>query len=218
MGNTPTHIVKLKNNKVRVVYMGNSYNLYSINNRYIAKFSTIRNAKNYCLRRSLIVTKIDGIHFDKNPNTTLPYFKMTKKEKRLYHAIHEYFRKKLGKATHCKNSKCKAKNPKRFERALIKGKKYSYNIKDYIELCPSCHRHYDMTDQQRENSSRSHKGIQNLHMRVKIIRISSNSKTKIYQSVTLAAIDIGGSKTAISNCLRGHTLTSGGFKWKYLNK
>ena len=66
---------------------------------------------------------------------------------------HTWFRKTFGKATKCENKDCKyprvAKDhallvkPKRFEWANI-SKKYLRIRSDYIQLCPSCHRKWDM--------------------------------------------------------------------------
>ena len=43
----------------------------------------------------------------------------------------------------CKNKIDKV-NVKRIEFALKKGRKYSRNINDYYQLCPLCHRRYDL--------------------------------------------------------------------------
>ena len=77
-----------------------------------------------------------------------------------YVAKHTWIVKHYGNAKKCENKKCvyprvNSKNvyieaPKRFEWALIKGKKYTRNVKDYIQLCPSCHRKYDYTEEYRE--------------------------------------------------------------------
>lgn len=75
------------------------------------------------------------------------YWKSRKKEfekrKSSYAAIHLWIRKyykKKGKCEHCND-----KSKKRYEWALIKGKKYNKNINNYVELCVRCHRIYDGT-------------------------------------------------------------------------
>lgn len=70
-----------------------------------------------------------------------------------YYGLHHWIRKTFGSAKKCENKKCKyprknaagntIKEPKRYEWALKKGKKYTRNKKDYFQLCPSCHRKYD---------------------------------------------------------------------------
>lgn len=53
----------------------------------------------------------------------------------------------------------------------------------------------------------------------KIKQIDSSGKIiKIFNSSSQAAKQMGVSKTAISNCVRGVTETSGGFKWEYVQK
>ncbi len=59
---------------------------------------------------------------------------------------HEKVKKKAGKASKCENPDCSYPNPKRYEWALRKGHSYSADPADYIQLCPSCHRKYDYTE------------------------------------------------------------------------
>ena len=59
-----------------------------------------------------------------------------------YTAIHLWLVKKYGKANRCENSKCSHLG-KRFEWALIKGKKYQRKRENFMQLCSHCHRGYD---------------------------------------------------------------------------
>lgn len=78
---------------------------------------------------------------------------MWKGDKANYHTIHDWLKRNFGKASKCDNPKCFyprmgkrnfiLKEPKRFEWALKRGFKYSHKRKNYIMLCPSCHRQYD---------------------------------------------------------------------------
>lgn len=71
-----------------------------------------------------------------------------------YHAIHKWLVKKFGKASKCENLNCtypkRTKNrsilrlPKGFHWALLHGKKYVHKRENFIMLCNSCHRKYDM--------------------------------------------------------------------------
>lgn len=61
--------------------------------------------------------------------------------------LHARIRAKHGKANRCEF--CFDKNAKRYEWALKKGRDYSDNRSDYLELCVSCHRKYDYTDEQK---------------------------------------------------------------------
>ena len=60
-----------------------------------------------------------------------------------YVAIHLWLYKKLTKTGKCNNPICNYRNPKRTEWASI-SRLNRRNICDYIELCPSCHRKYDI--------------------------------------------------------------------------
>ena len=73
-----------------------------------------------------------------------------------YEAKHQWLRRIYGKATHCENKKCTSKNPKRFEWANI-SKKYFRRRNDWKQLCASCHRKYDFTEEQRANIQQAHK-------------------------------------------------------------
>lgn len=70
-----------------------------------------------------------------------------------YVAMHIWIKNKLGKANKCSNPNCyypkpiqyrkPIEKPKRFEWASI-SRKNKRDVNDYIQLCPSCHRIYDI--------------------------------------------------------------------------
>ena len=70
-----------------------------------------------------------------------------------YGGIHSWLVRMFGKANKCENLLCVyprknkggniVKMAKRFEYALMVGKKYERKRENYIMLCPSCHRKYD---------------------------------------------------------------------------
>lgn len=66
-----------------------------------------------------------------------------KGDKASYSAIHKFIRKYHGVASLCRNKLCPKKSD-RYEWALRKGKKYSRDINDYVELCKHCHMQYDL--------------------------------------------------------------------------
>jgi len=72
-----------------------------------------------------------------------------------YFNIHQWIKRHYGKADKCENPKCKSINSKRFEWALLNGKQHDRNINNYIQLCSSCHKIYDMTDSKRANMSKA---------------------------------------------------------------
>lgn len=69
-------------------------------------------------------------------------------------AIHTWLIKNYGNAKKCQNPNCVypkmnrrnclMEKPSRYEWANIRNHQYRKNIKDYVQLCPSCHRKYDM--------------------------------------------------------------------------
>lgn len=71
-----------------------------------------------------------------------------------YDAIHKWLGKKYGRAHKCENIGCsypkRTKNrsilrsPKGFNWALIHGKKYVHKRENFVMLCNSCHRSYDL--------------------------------------------------------------------------
>lgn len=71
-----------------------------------------------------------------------------------YHGIHTWLKKTYGKGGNC--DKCQTENPK-LHWALVKGKKYERKRENFLHLCPSCHKYYDMTDETRKRMSDSRK-------------------------------------------------------------
>lgn len=91
-----------------------------------------------------------------------------------YFNIHQWIKRNYGKASKCENLNCQYKNPKRFEWALKKGFEYERNLANYIQLCVSCHRYYDFTEEKRKNLSKSKlKGTSN-NKPVQVLDIHGN--------------------------------------------
>jgi hypothetical protein len=59
-----------------------------------------------------------------------------------YDGVHGWIKNKYGKANCCKNKKCTNKS-KTFDWANINGE-YTRDIKNYIMLCRSCHKRFDL--------------------------------------------------------------------------
>lgn len=79
--------------------------------------------------------------------------------KNSYDEIHEWLIKTYGKANHCEF--CQTEKAKRYEHCLKKGEVHCKDIKCYIELCTSCHRRYDWTDEKSKQCSDRNKGVNN---------------------------------------------------------
>ena len=73
-----------------------------------------------------------------------------------YDVLHRDLRTANPKSYCC--SFCKTKTAKRYDWALKKDYQYSYDINNYIELCTSCHRKYDFTEEIRTKISKGNKG------------------------------------------------------------
>jgi len=154
-----------------------------------------------------------------------------------YYRIHNWLSYHHGKANKCENEKCKSVSPKRYEWALLKGKDYKKDRNNYIMLCPSCHRKYDITEEQRKkismsriykskigtlfsdqhraNLSKSLKGINS----IKVIKISKDMRiVQEYASVTIASKENNILQSSISNALTGRSKTAGGYIWEYTQK
>lgn len=141
---------------------------------------------------------------------------MTKEEKRIYLNIHQNIRRWHGKANKCENPDCESVKPKRYEWALKKGRTYSENINDYIQLCPSCHRKYDETEERRAKLSKIHKG-KHYHGRDRtVIQIDCTGKM-VAEFISIAEANrmTGILNTGICNVLSELSHTAGGYSWKY---
>jgi hypothetical protein len=151
----------------------------------------------------------------------------------LYSKFHKIINKENKKAGVC--SFCKQTGKKKYEWALIKGREYSQDINDYIELCVKCHRNYDVTEETREkckarmkampketliNRLPSLKGCTGeLNPKSKpVLKIDKNTGDilKEYVSIRSAMVD-GYQWSNICHCLKGKHMTAYGFKWEYKN-
>lgn len=139
-----------------------------------------------------------------------------------YNKCHAYINRKHGKAYKCEH--CKRIDKKRYEYALIKGRSYSKDINDYMQLCTSCHRFYDYNIEYKLNLSRARKGL----------KIPSNTGLKHVKSIPIERLDLQGNlidrwesinqcsvntgikKQNILECLKGNINQIKGFKFKKL--
>jgi len=134
-----------------------------------------------------------------------------------YFRCHSWLIYWFGRANKCENNACNFENPKRFEWALRKKYNYEKNRNNYIMLCPSCHRKYDMTDEIRNKMSKSKKGC-DAKNKTPIESISSNGVLIKYLSITQAYNETGISITSINNNLKNKSKTAGGLIWHYQQK
>ena len=150
---------------------------------------------------------------------------MNKQDKN-YKNCHAYINNHYGKASKCENKNCTYQNPKRYEWALIRGKEYSKNIEDYIQLCPSCHRKYDFTEDKRVNMSNAHKGKIRLNQRGEQNKKSkpilqydiNNNFIKKWESVSMCAKELKIHRSNIFANLKGTIKQTHGFIFKWYNQ
>ena len=74
-----------------------------------------------------------------------------------YFHFHRWLKDNYGKANKCENVNCEKKS-KNYEWSLLKGKKLQRKIENFWQLCTSCHRKYDYTNDQRLKLRLSHIG------------------------------------------------------------
>jgi hypothetical protein len=138
--------------------------------------------------------------------------KLTNNQIKVLHTILRRENKKSNVCFFCKTTTAKA-----FEFALIKGREYSSNREDYYELCVSCHKKYDMTDERRKQcSDRMSKLSRGDHPSSRAIcKLSLDGGIIKYYDSIVSVKDDGYEPTPISNYLSGRSKTSYGFKWEY---
>lgn len=90
-------------------------------------------------------------------------------------AIHRWLNKNFGKPYKCESKNCKNKS-KVFDLALKKGKKYERKRENFLMLCRSCHKKYDITEETKT------KIMVNL-AKNKGIKMSDEQKEKIRKSM-----------------------------------
>lgn len=130
-------------------------------------------------------------------------------KKYAYSTIHNWLHNNYGSATKCENSKC-LKRSKRFNWANISGE-YRRDLKDWEQLCVSCHRLKDYTEEQRIRLSLSHR--KNPHKKIYQYDLSKNL-VAVFDSVRSASRATGASPTGIYNNLAGRSRNSAGYLWK----
>lgn len=147
-----------------------------------------------------------------------------------YRNIHNWIRSKLGKANSC--SFCDGP-AKRYDWALLKGKEYKRDVRHFIQLCRSCHKKYDFTEEMKVNMSELKKrdlksGKIELPFKTKG-QFSGNhptakavdkfdldgNKLESYPSMTEASNKNKVLTSSIANAISGLSKHAGGFIWKY---
>jgi nitrate/TMAO reductase-like tetraheme cytochrome c subunit len=128
-----------------------------------------------------------------------------------YSAIHMWLRFHYDKTGEC--SQCHKTKPT--EWALRKGKEHTCNIEHYLELCISCHRLYDYTDEQKAKLRAKRLG-KPFKPNWKAVRATKSGSTLSFPSVTKASEYFNTDKDYISAALRGRQKTAAGYEWQFI--
>lgn len=131
--------------------------------------------------------------------------------------IHILLNRKYGAASTCENKECQNIGIRRYEWALIKGKSYSLNRDDYMQLCVSCHRKYDDSPERRRRLSEANRG-KVCHNRSRVLCQFDNEWNYIetYSSSAEAERQTDISHSAIYQSIR-KKCKSGGFYWAHMS-
>jgi hypothetical protein len=142
--------------------------------------------------------------------------------------LHKRLSKKYGKAIKCEM--CGSEGRSKYEWALKKGRGYSDNQEDYMQLCCSCHRTYDYTQDQKKKMSAAKKGKPKFGNQLKFVQIGIDSRKRCVMQYSLEGIFIKEwdtasdasrqlciSQSSIVMNLKNKYKTSGGYIWKYKN-
>ena len=142
---------------------------------------------------------------------------MKNKPKEYYRIVHDWINRHYGKASKCSNPECKSIS-QFFEYCLKKGCEHDRNIDNYIELCRSCHRLYDMPEDKSAIANPiagKYNSLLSLGAKScerKMILLSTN---QVFESGKKLADHIGANKADVYKVANGSRLTARGHKVKW---
>ena len=87
---------------------------------------------------------------------------------------------------------------------------------NFFELCVSCHRKYDITQESKEKISQYLTG--KISPKRRKVYMFHDSKIIEFPSISIASKETKILKTSIINCLKGRSKKAGGFIWSYKNE
>lgn len=128
-----------------------------------------------------------------------------------YKLIHKYIIRTYGNAPLCIWDDS---HISRFEWANISGV-YTRELEDYLPMCVSCHRKFDITD---DGIQRNIVRFQewNVPRRIPIAQYKDGILVKVFESAYHASKDTGLPQGNISRCVRGQFKQIGGYQWARL--
>lgn len=136
--------------------------------------------------------------------------------RREYLAIHAWIRYKFGSANMCESDSC-AGLSKRYEWALRRGCVYTRIRSNFIMLCKRCHIIYDEHHPEKLHSLRDKATFDRIQT-AKYKPVSQFDRLgnliNKWPSSTHAQQELGISRSAIGNTLKGLSKTAGGYIWR----
>lgn len=131
------------------------------------------------------------------------------RSKKNYSQIHFWIRYYYGKANHCEFNM--SHKSKKYEWANIDGI-YENDIKHFIQLCQSCHRKLDWTDEARAKMAIISSKTRNAKKKIKQLSLSGEI-IKIWGCGMDVQRQLGILRSNIGNVLAGKSKTAGGWRW-----
>lgn len=132
-----------------------------------------------------------------------------------YRTVHNWLNRHYGKAALCENSNC-LKTSTAFEWALKKGYQYAKKKDNFLQLCTSCHRKYDFSENCRAVIKENFKKGRQARKKPVIKLDAGGKQLCIYESVAKAAKEIGCAHPSILKAISRQTKVRG-FKWQWHN-
>lgn len=143
-----------------------------------------------------------------------------------YRAVHSWLRKHFGRAERCEGTECSGKS-KVYNWALKHGCDYDFKRENFINLCRGCHARYDMTAETvrklRETNTgrRWTKSKERAYSRSRqkpVVQFDlAGNRIGRFPSLNAAAASVGVANSNIVANLRGVSMTSGGYVWRFEN-
>lgn len=140
-------------------------------------------------------------------------WKMSRGMPKTIDGLHTRLRIIYGKATLCIWDEKHISSKRGYEWANVSGE-YTIDIQDYLPMCVSCHRRFDVTDNFR--SFRAKAMIGTKIAAKKVGQYKGDSLLAVFDSITEAQNVTGISNTSIGNNITGLSKSAGGFTWKSL--
>lgn len=101
----------------------------------------------------------------------------------VYGRVHHWLRNNHGKANYCEGKECSGKI-KKYEWAKKNDKEYECVRDNFMQLCISCHRKYEVTDEERKRRSERMKNKSGVKAIAYGHRPTEETKRKISESKT----------------------------------